>query len=64
MITSPPELDGVPPSNIWNYDETNLTDDPCNKKIIVKRGAKNPETVINCTKSATSLCIAEMPRGT
>jgi len=22
------ELEGVPPGNIWNYDETNLTDDP------------------------------------
>jgi len=31
------ELDGVPPCNIWNYDETNLTDDPVNKYVIAKR---------------------------
>ena len=44
-----PELEGVPPTNIWNYDETNLTDDHGNKKIIVKRGAKYPERIINST---------------
>lgn len=38
-----PELANVPPSNIWNYDETNSTDDPGNKRIITKRGAKYPE---------------------
>jgi len=38
-----PELANVPPSNIWNYDETNLTDNPGNKRIITKRGAKYPE---------------------
>ena len=31
------EIDGLPLSNIVNYDETNLTDDP-GKKIIVMRG--------------------------
>ena len=50
-----PELAGVPPSNIWNYDETNLTDDPGNKLVITKRGSKYPERIINLTKSATSL---------
>ena len=50
-----PELAGVPPSNIWNYDETNLTDDPGNKLVITKRGSKYPERIINSTKSATSL---------
>src|SRR5277367_4060783 len=32
----------VPPSNIINYDETNLTDDPGSKKFIFKRGKKYP----------------------
>lgn len=32
-----PELEGVPDSNIFNYDETNLSDDPGSKKVIVKR---------------------------
>lgn len=26
------ELDGIPTSQIWDYDETNLTDDPAKKK--------------------------------
>nr|XP_039254787.1 jerky protein homolog-like [Styela clava]XP_039269740.1 jerky protein homolog-like [Styela clava] len=49
------ELDDVPPENIWNYDETNLTDDPGQKKIICKRGCKYPERILNSTKSAISL---------
>lgn len=49
------EVDGVPPSNIFNYDETNLTDDPGNKKIITKRGMKYPERVMNSSKASISL---------
>ncbi|KAK6185682.1 hypothetical protein SNE40_007862 [Patella caerulea] len=30
----------VPPSNIFNYDETNLADDPGVKKCLFKRGVK------------------------
>ena len=29
---------GIPPTNIYNFDETNLTDDPGRKKVICKRG--------------------------
>jgi len=49
------ELEGVPPQNIWNYDETNLSDDPGQKKVVTKRGCKYPERVINSTKAAVSL---------
>ncbi|KAJ4436215.1 hypothetical protein ANN_18845 [Periplaneta americana] len=28
------KVDGVPPENIWNLDETNLSDDPGKKKVI------------------------------
>lgn len=51
------ELQGVAAENIWNFDETNLTDDPGNKRIIAKRGAKYPERIINATKTATSLML-------
>lgn len=27
-------LKDIPPSRIWNYDETNLSDDPGSKKVI------------------------------
>ncbi|XP_065672070.1 uncharacterized protein LOC136089899 [Hydra vulgaris] len=52
-----PELAGVPPSNIRNYDESYLTDDPGNKLVIIitKRGSKYPERIINSINSATSL---------
>lgn len=49
------ELHGVDPGSIWNYDETNLTDEPGQKKVIMKRGCKYPERVMNSTKSSTSL---------
>ena len=31
------ELKNLSPENIWNYDKTNLDDDPCKKMIITKR---------------------------
>lgn len=48
-------LTDVPPDNIWNYDETNLADDPGSQKIIAKRGCKYPERVIHSSKSAHSV---------
>lgn len=49
------ELKDIPPQNIWNYDETNLTDDPGRKKVLTKRGCKYPERIINSSKSAISI---------
>ena len=48
----------IPPSHILNYDETNLTDDPGRKKVIMKRGTKYPERIMNSTKSATFMMYA------
>lgn len=48
---------GVPPENIWNYDETNLTDDPGASKVICKKGSKYVERVMNSSKSSTSLMM-------
>lgn len=39
------ELIGIPKENFWNYDETNLVDDPGAGKIITKRGTKYPESI-------------------
>ncbi|CAH1981970.1 unnamed protein product [Acanthoscelides obtectus] len=41
------ELEGIPASNIWNYDETNLVDHPGQTKIVTKRGTKYPERIRN-----------------
>lgn len=56
-------LEGVPPENIINYDETNLTDDPGKKKILVRRGTKYPERVINSTKSSISIMFSGTAAG-
>lgn len=49
------EIDGIPPERIWNYDETNLTDDPGSQKILVKRGTKFPDQIKNSTKASVSI---------
>lgn len=56
-------LDGVPPENIINYDESNLTDDPGKKKVLVKRGTKYPERVLNTTKSSISIMFSGTAAG-
>lgn len=48
-------LEGVPPQNIINYDETNLSDDPGKKSVLVKRGYKYPES----STSVMLACIAD-----
>lgn len=56
-------LAGVSPSNIVNYDETNLTDDPGRRKLITKRGCKYPERVINHNKASTSVMFTASADG-
>ena len=50
-------LEGVDPKGIFNYDESNLSDDPGKKKFIFKRGVKYPDRVINHTKSSISIMM-------
>ncbi|XP_044741169.1 MFS-type transporter clz9-like isoform X3 [Chrysoperla carnea] len=57
-------IENVPATHIWNYDETNLSDDPGNKKVICKRGAKYVENICNHSKSATSLMFSGNAAGT
>lgn len=47
----------VSAENIWNLDETNLTDDPGNRRVICRRGTKYPEKVCNFSKSSTSVMM-------
>lgn len=56
-------LKEIDPKNIVNYDETNLSDDPGRKKIIVKRGTKYPERVLNQSKSSISVMMAGTAAG-
>jgi len=50
----------IPQSHIYNYDETNITDDPRSKTIICKRGLKRVERKIQHSRTAISLmyCIS------
>jgi len=56
-------LEDISPQNIINYDETNLSDDPGRKKVVVKRGTKYPERIMNSSKSSTSLMLAGTAAG-
>jgi hypothetical protein len=53
----------VPPSHMFNYDETNLSDDPGSKKCIFKRGVKYPERIMDSTKSSTSIMFCGSASG-
>lgn len=48
-------IQGVPPSAIFNYDETNMRDDPGCKKCLFRKGTKYPEKALNTSKQAYSV---------
>jgi len=56
-------LKDVEASNIVNYDETNLSDDPGVGKFLFKRGTCYPERILNSTKSCTSIMFASTAVG-
>lgn len=56
-------LKDVKPEAIWNYDETNFTDDPGKVKVIVRRGAKHVERIIDASKSRTSVMFSGTASG-
>lgn len=49
------ELEGIPASNIFNYDETNLSDDPGSLEVIVRRGLRRVERIVEHSKASTSV---------
>lgn len=57
-------LKDIPPKNILNYDETNLSDNPGSTKCIFKRKVKYPERVMNSTKGNISIMFAAAADGT
>ena len=57
------ELKDVPASNIWNYDETNLRDNPGARKYVMKRGTKYAEKVMDSGKVAFSVMFAGNAEG-
>lgn len=58
-----PDGSVVPPERIFNYDETNLSDDPGVKRCIFKRGVKYPERVRDSSKACTSMMFCGSAAG-
>lgn len=56
-------LAGISSSNIINYDETNFTDDPGNEKVVVKRGVKHTERILDFSKTSNSVMMAVTGNG-
>jgi len=48
----------ISPENLINYDETNFCDDPGSSKVLVKRGCRHPERVMDVSKGSTSVMFA------
>ncbi|KAG5885860.1 hypothetical protein JTB14_035880 [Gonioctena quinquepunctata] len=57
-------LRGSPSSNIFNYDESNLSDDSGKKRGIYRRGVKCPENIMNHPKSCTTIMACGGADGT
>ena len=47
----------IEPNCLFNYEETNLTDNPGVKKCIFRKGVKYPERVHDSTKSSISVLL-------
>ena len=57
------ELKDVPASNIWNYNETILRDDPGARKYVIERDTKYPEKVMDSSKVAFSVMFTGNAEG-
>jgi len=57
-------LNSVPPQNLINYDETNVSDDPGAKHVLCVRGSKRVERKIYHSKTAISLMFSICADGT
>ena len=55
--------EGVLASNVWNFDETALVNDPGRVQCIMKRGTRYPERVINHTKAGVSVMFCGNAEG-
>ena len=51
-------MEGVPPTNIINYDETNLSDDIGRKRCVFKRSCRYPNRVASTTKTGFSVMFS------
>ena len=54
----------VPACNLFNYDKTNVTDDPGSKQVITRRGRNRVECKVHHSKSSVSVMFAGSADGT
>lgn len=48
-------LENIPPQNIVNYDDTNFIDDPGRTKVLIRKNAKQADSIMDSSKSSTSV---------
>ncbi|KAJ8027217.1 Jerky protein-like-like [Holothuria leucospilota] len=58
-----PVLTDIELSHVYNYDETNVTDEPGAKKVVVPRGMKRVERVQEHSKMTVSLMVCGSAAG-
>ncbi|CAH1965359.1 unnamed protein product [Acanthoscelides obtectus] len=56
-------LKHIPACIIFNYDETNVQDDPGKQRLLVRRGTKYPERICNFTKTPTTIMMCGSASG-
>lgn len=56
-------LDRIPSTHIYNFDESNLSDDPGRLKVVVKQDTKYPELVCISSKVAYSIMLCGLTAG-
>nr|CAH7745020.1 unnamed protein product [Callosobruchus chinensis] len=57
------ELEGVPPENIYNVDETGYHDVSNRKKLLFRRKCKHPDIIRNATKSCYTVVYCDNAAG-
>ena len=53
----------IDPARIYNYDETNLADDPGRRKYIFKKGTKYPDRIRDSSKASVSIMFCGSASG-
>lgn len=58
-----PNIEGIPPENIMNYDESAFVNDPGKEKVLVRRGTKYPAKITEHSRVSVSVMVAGTASG-
>lgn len=53
----------IPPTNIFNYNETNFTDNTGKNLVVVRRGTKHPKVIKDTSKTSVSVMFCVLADG-